>query len=274
MKAYFERESPHGLVGENLILEHLHPNIEGYFLMADAFFDTMRKNGFIAPQWDSTRIRPPEFYRKQWGVTELDKAYADIRIRILKGGWPFQPKKAPNRALVDFHPANLVDSLAYKTVVDDRLNLERAHVRLAELYARRHQFLKAFREYQALIDMTPVNVSPYLSAADMLVKARKLPEAIPYLKKSLQLKETAYANKWLGQIYLDQGRKQLALPFLEKAAQMKPNDPQLIYNLSGAYALTRQYGLARKTLGRLEKLAPNFPGAADLKKQLARIKSE
>jgi len=82
MVKYFQEASPHGLVGNKLILEHLHPNVDGYFLMADAFFDIMQANGFIANSWDTDNVRSAEFFRQNWGFTELDQAYCDIRIAI------------------------------------------------------------------------------------------------------------------------------------------------------------------------------------------------
>ncbi len=268
MKAYFEKASPNGLIGNHLMLEHLHPNLDGYFLMADAFFDAMRRAELISTEWDPARIRAPEYYREKWGFTELDKAYSDIRIEILKGGWPFKPRSAPNRAMLAYRPKSRVDSLAYKAWRDDSFNLEHAHVELAEYYEGQGDFLKAYEEYKALSFITPLNDSPYLHAADMLIKARELGRALPYLHEALELGESAFANKWIGQIYLDSGRTQEALPFLEKAAKLAPQDAQLIYNLSGAYALDRQYEKAKRYLDILAELRPNFPGAADLRQQL------
>lgn len=38
MKSYFEAASPQGIIGPNLMLEHLHPNSDGYLVMSEAFF--------------------------------------------------------------------------------------------------------------------------------------------------------------------------------------------------------------------------------------------
>jgi hypothetical protein len=40
LKSLFEKYSPHEIVGSNLMTEHLHPNINGYFLMAEGFLLT------------------------------------------------------------------------------------------------------------------------------------------------------------------------------------------------------------------------------------------
>ena len=42
MESYFESASPHELIGNGLIFEHLHPNIKGYFLMAQAVAKEMQ----------------------------------------------------------------------------------------------------------------------------------------------------------------------------------------------------------------------------------------
>jgi tetratricopeptide (TPR) repeat protein len=271
MKAYFEKASPNGLIGNNLMLEHLHPNVDGYFLMAHAFFEAMYQNGFIRKNWDASLIKPAEYYRQNWGFTKLDEAYADIRIRILKGNWPFQPKSVPNRALIDYRPPAKAESLAVKVWLEDTMNLERGHVELAEYYENRRLFEKAFEEYKALIYTTPLNDSPYLHAADMLIKQQQFDRALHYLQASLKLAETVYANKWIGQIYLNNGKTKEAIPLLERAVNMAPKDPQLLYNLSGAYALNAQYKMAKQTLKRLDAINPNFPGATDLKRQLDRL---
>jgi tetratricopeptide (TPR) repeat protein len=271
MKSYFEQASPNGLVGNNLMLEHLHPNKEGYFLMADAFFDTMRRAQMISARWDSTRIYTSEYYQKNWGFTELDLAYSNVRIEILKGSWPFKPKGVANQVMLAYRPTSKVDSLAYQIWRDDTVDLEHAHVAMAEDFQKQGEYLKAFEEYKALVYLTPLNDSPYLLAADMLIKARHLDRATILLEKAFQLEESAFACKWLGQIYLDQGHTGRALPYLEKAVKMAPKDPQLIYNLSGAYALSQQFDKARSYLSRLDELSPNFPGANDLKRQLERL---
>ena len=92
MKSYFEAASPNGLIGNNLMLEHLHPNIDGYFLMADAFYNIMRQKKLISDKWDERYIKSSSYYRDHWGFTTLDSVYASLTILQLKGGWPFKKK--------------------------------------------------------------------------------------------------------------------------------------------------------------------------------------
>jgi len=187
---------------------------------------------------------------------------------VLRGGWPFQPRTAPNKALTDYQPQSRADSLAVKVWEDNNYTLERAHVDLAEYYERKNDFWRAFREYLALIHFTPFNISPYLRAADARIKMQDLSGALPLLQESLTIEETVFAHKWIGQIFLTQNRPKDALFHLEKAYQNSPSDLQLLYNLSGAYALDSQFKKSRAMLDRLLSLAPNFPDADILQAQL------
>jgi len=47
MKFLFEEQSSNGIVGNNLMTDHLHPNIDGQFLVADGFLNAFREHGMI-----------------------------------------------------------------------------------------------------------------------------------------------------------------------------------------------------------------------------------
>ncbi len=271
MKSFFEAASPHGITGANLFVEQLHPNIDGYFIMADAFFETMRQHRIISSHWIEYRITPASYYRNVWGFTQLDSLYGDLRIKILKGGWPFKPKSAPNRALIDYAPATLAESLAVKVWSEYDYSLERGHVDMAAFFERAGRYDRAYAEYQALICLTPLNVSPYLKAADMLIKGGNFRSALILLKKSLKLAESFFANKWIGQILLSFNEVQQAIPYLEKAHREDSKDPQLLYSLSGAYALNGEYQKAKEKLEALYKIVPDFQDPYNLKGQLERM---
>jgi len=51
-------------------------------------------------------------------------------------------------------------------------------------------------------------------------------------------------------------------PLLQQAVQMSPNMAPALYELSLAYALSRDIDRARSTAIRLAQIAPNYPGLA------------
>jgi tetratricopeptide (TPR) repeat protein len=253
MKSYFEKASPNELVGDNLMTDHLHPNIEGYFIMADAFFDTMHDNKFISDTWDLTNIKPDSVYRKEWGLSKLDTVYAELRIRILKGGWPFQSKSTMNRALQEFNPKNEVDSMAEAVLIKNKLNLESAHLELAKRYTRQGLYQLVFQEYKSLYYTIPSEVVFYERAAEILRRMKKYDEALSILFQARKVRETATGNKMIGLMLLMGGKITQAIPYLEKALISLPNDPLLIQNLGSAYIKTGRIKEGRNLLVRLEQ---------------------
>ena len=256
MDSCFETVSPHGLTGDNIIVDHLHPNIDGYFLMADAFFQEMRKSNLISDAWDFTRIKPASYYHNHWALTELDSVYANLNIRSLKGGWPFKPKSLPNHSLNDYQPKTMVQSLALKILQDESVSLESAHLDLAKYYVKNKQYEQAFREYRALIYLIPFDINLYQPAIMSLFRMNQFERALPLLFQSLKVKETAFATKWVGQILLKKGKTREALAYLEKSYNIKDNDPQLLWYLFRAYTLNGQPQKAAKRLNELKRITP------------------
>jgi len=260
MKSYFENASSNGLVGENLMTDHLHPNIEGYFLMADAFFDAMHDNRFIDDIWDLTNVKPDSIYRRNWGLSKLDSVYAELGIRILKGGWPFQPKSTPNRALQEFHPKDEVDSMAVAVLVKNELNLESAHLELAKRYTRQGLYPLVFQEYKALYYTIPSEVVFYERAAEALRRMKKFDEALSILLQARKIRETGTGNKMIGLILLLDGKVAQAIPYLEKALISLPNDSLLMQNLSSAYIRTGRIQEGKDLLVQLQQTHPQNRG--------------
>jgi len=89
----FRASSPDSLIGRSLILEHLHPNARGGFLMARAFAEAMRAHGLLATkaEWAARDTISDLTLWNQRHLTELDELCARRRVGILTSGWPFRP---------------------------------------------------------------------------------------------------------------------------------------------------------------------------------------
>lgn len=262
----FEAASPNGLIGKDLMLEHLHPNLRGYFLMAKAFSEAMCENHFIAENWDARSMQADSVYWQDTGVTPIDEKVIDIRIEVLLGGWPFQPKNAPNRA-ADFVPGNFLEQTALSMWKND-ITWERAHVQMADYYQQRGELDKAAAEYKALIRYMPINISPYVFLIRIYLQQQNFNELLALLPKTLEIEETALARKWLGILALKDGQAKIATDHLQRAFELEPDDLQTMYNLCGAYALSGETEKAKALTEQLLQRAPSYPGAGDLLRQL------
>ncbi len=260
MESAFVQASANGLIGRNLMLEHVHPNVEGYFIMGRELCRAMRENGFVANIWDEAKARPDSVYWQQRGVTALDEEIARIRIAMLTQNWPFVPK---DRALpFIYRPQNDLEKLAYAAWKRE-MTWEKAHVLMAEAYEQRGQLALAAKEYEALILQTPYNASPYVRAGVIYVQMQDYDRAHGLLVKSLALEPTADAYKIVGAIWLSRRQPGQSVPYLQKALQLEPANGQTLYNLASAYLQLGQLENARAALAQLERL---MPGSAELER--------
>lgn len=268
MEAAFAAESPNSLIGKNLMFEHVHPTLEGYFIMGRELCQTMRQGGFVANIWDDTRSKPDSIYWQQRGVTELDDEIAHIRIAVLTNSWPFVPKE--QAAPFVYQPRNLLEKLAYSTWRRED-TWETAHVKLAEDYEKRGLLSLAAKEYEALALLTPYNASPYVRAGLIYAAMNDYDRAYDRMICSLALEQTTEANKVIGAILVTRGQPEAAVPYLEKALQFVPTDAQTLYNLTGAYMLLGEKEKAEAALTQLEKLMPGNARVEQLKRGLPNI---
>ncbi len=261
MEYNFEKKSPHGFIGDNLMLEHLHCNIDGYFLMADVFFNAFRHAKLIDKNWDTTLIKPSKYYRDNWGFTPLDSLVGDLIIKKLKDGWPFKSDATMNLFKFTYKPKSYEDSIALNCIKYANVRIDKMHEKMALHYAKQGKYYSAFKEDYSLIKCYPFNSDLYIDGSDYLLRANEKQKACELLKTMPGLDTTYYALAKLGEIYLDLKQYKNAVTYLEKALKFtKQKDAKepflvLMYN---AYTGVGNKDMANQILKRIKKINPNF----------------
>lgn len=243
-----------GIIGFELMLEHLHPNSRGYFLMGATFADELLHDLNIRP------ARPLDQYFADMKLTDFDESIARHRVLTLKQSFPFVtgPKPEPYQNTYIFR--NRADSLAFISV-HTNINWDEAKLELAKYYEGTGQLEKAIAEYRGLIRNQPWNDSPYVFAARLYLDHQDFEHAEPLLEKAYSIyPEEAFTTKMLGAIMVNKGNAQRGIKLLEESRALQPNDPQMLFNLSGAYGIDRQFEKAYTIAVELEEMTPNFPG--------------
>jgi lysophospholipase L1-like esterase/tetratricopeptide (TPR) repeat protein len=261
LKTLFEKYSPNGMVGDNLMTDHLHPNVDGYFLMAEGFLTALRDHGMPEKNWDSTRVQPWTYYRYNWGFTELDSMIAAIRIKHLKAGWPFQPEATVNSFRATYTPKGIIDSLAFMCVKYVDVNSSMVHKKLAAYYESIGDFRHASKEYFSLAYISPLNVSSYYYAADLAFKAEEYSNAIRYLKESPYSDTSSYVQFTLATIYSSQKNNREALSSIERLQNLHLDKNNYLQVQKLKYKILTDSGLANeaeKTLAHIKELEPSF----------------
>ncbi len=156
----FRSASPHGIIGNELILEHLHPNIQGYFLMAKVWAQLIVERGLIGPV-PASRSITDSLVMEQSMVTAFDSIYGDIKIRLLTHRWPFVGSDVSYRYI----PEGPVETTIYR-YVEGKSSWSDTRYTLAEIYARQRRFDLARRECLAVSKVIPFSFQPLLRVAD------------------------------------------------------------------------------------------------------------
>ena len=269
MENFLAGYSPDSLVGNTLILEHLHPNLRGYFLLGKAYVSAIRTHEMIAPAevWKDADTLSDEWFWDHKSITELDQRAAERRIEVLTSNWPFTdtPKK-PREFASDNFLEQVIDQL-----LNGKTTWEQAHVSAAQYYESRNELEKSEKEYFAIMRQIPKNISAYLILSQLYLRKRKNDAAREILLASLDVERTAYANKALGAIAVDAGKPQDALPYLKEAYMLSSTDKERYEN---AYLLALAYNRLNRrqeAIAQLEnvlRLQPSFSPARELLNRL------
>ena len=265
----FNSLSPGGIVGNNLMTDHLHPNVRGYQLMGNLFFGTMKKNNFLPPGTKPAMNEKlvDSLVTTYYNFTPLDSTIANFRIKILKNDWPYiNPEmRVPRSRLISLD--NFIDSTSLK-VIDGLISRDKARLDVSAYYLKKRMYNEYSVEMYALIEEFPFLYKYYNQAAENLIKSGKFSLAFSFLQSGANKQPDAFNTKWLGIINLSQKFTDEAIFYLEQSLNFNTKDPQVYFNLTGAYAEKKEFQKSLEAINSCLKLNPNFPRAAEVKNQL------
>jgi lysophospholipase L1-like esterase len=270
--AGFNSESPGGITGNNLMTDHLHPDLRGYQLMGRFIYETMekekllpkgRRNEISSIQADSLAVR-------NFSFTRLDSTIARYRITILKNDWPFSEYKTGAQIARLFGVKDNIDSLALR-VIDSKLNWEEAHRMAAQIYLNRGDYAGFTGEMMVIIDQFPFIDGYYNSTAETLLDNKEYDLAFDILTKKQRYSPDAFSAKWLGIIHLSKGDTERGKRYLNESLTYNSLDPQVLYNLAGAYVMENDYNNALMAIERCLRIDPEYRGAEELRMQLKNV---
>ena len=257
----FDSISPEGIVGDNLIVDHLHPNVHGYQLMGKAFYDCMEKHGYL-PKNEKAKIpfnEQDSLTRVNFVFTKLDSVMGNDFVKLLKTDWPYVKKRVkisefqPNDFLSLFQPKNFIDSIAMYRI-ENKVTWIDAHFMAATFYLRRDDL----KEYLNYINVM-IYQYPGLKDLDSILK---------YFYERHKLNLADYTPKRNGLLALYIGNYVNAIRYLTEANKSNLKDPLVLYNLSLAYSKKKDFNSALTFINECLNVNPNYPEANNLKQQL------
>ncbi len=286
MQKIFQAASPAKTPGNNLFLEHLHPNFDGYRLMAHTLQEALRAIQIINPpepiHWQKELFSPKQetsifqnFRESDGGVTSLDMEFGLLRNFYLLHQWPFPEKPV---TIDDYHPYG---SNKTKKVAVDRLKnhtpWEASHYELADAYLKNEQYDSALAEYRAVRLKFVEDYYPVMKLGDVNVLKKDYPKALEWYKKALDAAPgNARVLGKMGHLYASVKNFSKAEGYLKQAVEADANGTaftqrqraEIYYLLGASYANMKRFSEAQQALAAALKVKPNYSAALKLKAQI------
>ncbi|MHB8206846.1 hypothetical protein [Mucilaginibacter sp.] len=211
-KKEFEQYSPHGIVGNETILEHLHPNLHGYSIMSDAFFQAIQSQHFITDSAE-TQISFEQLV-KEMPITKMDSLIGVIQITNLKTGWPFnQPIPA------DYKPDTGINGELAARIEAAQAKWADGMDQLFSYYKNSNDKEGALRIMKALNLEFPNEKQYCGNAANIDAILNNYDEAAFYYKKLYQLEPNDQLAINIFQLYLRADEPNKALAYIKNIPQ-------------------------------------------------------
>jgi tetratricopeptide (TPR) repeat protein len=266
MERAFENASPDSLIGNTLILEHLHPNSRGAFVLAKEYARTMREHHLFATdeEWRMRDTIEDEFLWQMRSVTEIDEMLARRRTEVLTAGWPFKNQTATVEAIPNGDTLRTIAEQLARRI----WSWPQAHEAAASYYFFKRDYGNAIREYRAIIDQLPfMNIQYYLRLAELLLEENRTKEFAQVLIASLEVKPTISAYRALGDISMNGGKPADAVAYYERTSDFPQSRRERVengYALALAYLRAERAPDAASKLAEILNLMPDYQPASRL----------
>ena len=254
------------IIGSDLMLEHLHPNLEGYFVLADAFYDAVYESRIGGQQLNYI---PREIARSEVLFTQVDSIFGELRLQKLLSSWPFQPLDAdPEAGLDTTQVFSIAEELAH-ALDDGELTWFAATEKLRAHYVEQHSYHLALKASLALLQEYPYLALPYAYAAGVLAAQGRLDEAVDYYGAANDLEESASIHFRLGILYQRKTQLGLAEEHFERAVFLESEVPEFQLQLARNHVLRENWTGASEAVQTLLEIDPTNESGLALRRLLA-----
>jgi tetratricopeptide (TPR) repeat protein len=286
MERVFALASSGEIPGKEFLLEHLHPNFNGYRLMSQAFLEALRSIQIIDPPrpiaWKKELLSADhiqrviqQFPQDSAGVTELDLEFGEVRNFFLIHRWPYPEKKVD---LDNYTPlgSEFTKSLAVKHF-RDKTYWDKAHYELARNYLEQKQYYRAFQEFRAVYYAFPENYYPAMRMGDALIMEQRYREARQMYDRALKLKpEDPHLLAKMGNLFIFTRNFPEAVKYLKESLEADsihsafsdPDKANVLYLFGVSNANLKNWPEAGDALDEALRLQPGFPPAEKLKLEI------
>ncbi|HXB42461.1 MAG TPA: hypothetical protein VNV85_00315, partial [Puia sp.] len=211
-KAAFDSSSLNHIVGSGLMLEHVHPNLKGYAIISNAFYEAL-KGGHIFSTTKQNEMDLSKLVHAM-PITSVDSLVGLYRISKLKKSWPFNEALSNDSLKIESED----QKLAY-AVVNEHRRWPDAIDELYNYYMERKNLSRAKTIMESLILEHPTETYFYDKTANLCGALGLYEEAAFYFRRAFAISPTFEYARTLFVLYLKIDRPNDAMPYLDYAIQ-------------------------------------------------------
>jgi len=224
----------HDILGNEYLLDHVHPDLPVHSLIAERVIDVLIERGVVKPDPAWSEVRRKAIYDRV--VAGLDRSYyaqRDLNLaKVLGWSGKLAEAEAPLRRAVEVLSEN-----------------PEVHLNLGIICQRTDRLDQAARELRRALELDPRSAVAHFNLGVVLGELGQPAAGIAALRRAIALRpDYAEAHYNLGALLLRQGSREEAISAFERALELKPE----------ALAATFRLGLAHREQGRLEEAAEAF----------------
>ena len=242
-KAAFEAQSDNHIIGDELMTDHVHPNLRGYAIMSDGFYQQLKKLNILPI--DGTEITFDQL-TNQMPLTKVDSLAGEYRIANLKTKWPY------TEATKDTINAKSVEQQLAYAVVFNNENWATTTDNLYSYYISQNNLQAAKKVVEGVVLEYPSREEVYEKPAMLNARLNDLEEAAFYFRKSFDITPSFEKARYIFVLYLDLDKPLLAMPYIDYAIAHN----QSAFNLNDVKSQAEQVIQLQKALN----------GASDINK--------
>ena len=239
----FIRLSDTGIIGKESMLEHLHPNVEGYFALSDAFYDAicdLESLGSCANRISSAVARKDFVF-----ATRVDEQLGERRLQLLMAGWPFKPVGSAPARTDTMQARSYADARAIEVLRNEK-SWFIATNEIAIWHVQQEEWHEALLATFAMAQEFPFMAEPYEWSAQVLLGQNKGEQAMPFIEQAYARGSTTQADYLKGAALVQQVEYEQAEEVLTRALGARPRDAQIIRHLALVYRKTGRLAEARQ----------------------------
>lgn len=229
----FRTHSPHRIIGRETVLEHLHPNLFGYALLSDAFYQSIIGSGLLHRFHSEGAMSFSDLWRDM-PITAVDSLHGRYETMLLKEGWPFNEAISDSVKLPDSFEGRLAGAYSVHQIDwNDAMNSLLSYCFTNRLWD------KARNTAEAMALEFPYNNELVNQCGKLCLMTNRLEDALFYFRTSFRQAPSMAACFQVISIYLKLDRPEGARSYFGYLESDPRSAAKLAYLKSAVYQISQ-----------------------------------